>query len=84
MTDTTLTKVRERVRAFITDTFFVDRFGDDASFLGEGIIDSTGMLELVSFIEGSFDIKVADDELLPENLDSLDKVVSFVSRKRAG
>ena len=73
------------VRAFIREAFL---FGQDdealteaASFLGVGIIDSTGILELVTFIEETYAIQVADDEMLPENLDSLDNVSAFVLRK---
>lgn len=74
--------LRDRIRNFIVDTFFVDGFGDDDSFLRKGLIDSTGMLELVAFIETEFGFKVADSELVPENLDSLSRVVAFVSRKQ--
>ena len=74
--------VASDVRRFIAETFFVDEFADDASFLEQAIIDSTGMLELVLFVETNFGVKVADDELLPENLDSLERVVAFVERKR--
>jgi acyl carrier protein len=74
--------LRDRIRNFIVDTFFVDDFGDDDSFLRKGLIDSTGMLELVAFIETEFGFKLADSELVPENLDSLSRVVAFVSRKQ--
>jgi acyl carrier protein len=73
---------RDRLRQFIVDTFFVDHFADDESFLRSGIIDSTGMMELVAFLEREFDIKVADKELVPENLDSLARVSAFVERKQ--
>ncbi|MCL2178870.1 MAG: acyl carrier protein [Proteobacteria bacterium] len=75
--------IRLKIRSFISDTFFVDDFEDNASFLKNGTIDSTGMMELVNFIEQSFDFKVADSELVPENLDSLDNLVQFISRKKA-
>ncbi|HYO55978.1 acyl carrier protein [Archangium sp.] len=74
--------LRERIRNFIVDTFFVDGFGDDDSFLRKGLIDSTGMMELVAFIETEFGIKLEDKELVPENLDSLSRVVAFVGRKQ--
>lgn len=74
--------VRDRIRNFIVDTFFVDDFQDDDSFLRKGLIDSTGMMELVSFIETEFGIKLEDKELVPENLDSLTRVVAFVGRKQ--
>ncbi len=75
---------RECIRNFIVDTFFVDDFGDDDSFLRKGVIDSMGMMELVSFIETEFRIKLEDRELVPENLDSLSRVVAFVDRKQPG
>jgi len=70
------------VRAFISETFFVDDFADDDSFLQTGIIDSTGMMELVAFLEKRFEIRIPDEELVPENLDSLARVCLFVERKR--
>ncbi len=72
-----------KVRTFISDTFFVEDFADDDSFLKSGIIDSTGMMELVAFAEESFGIKIADAELVPENLDSVNNLCRFVERKRA-
>jgi len=74
----------ERIRRFIEETFIVDGFSDDDSFLRTGVIDSTGMMELVLFIEQEFGIKVVDTELLPRNLDSISRVAAFVERKRAG
>jgi len=71
-----------RIKAFIVETFFVDDFRDDESFLRSGIIDSLGMLELVAFLEKEFDIKVHDAELVPANLDSLARVCAFVERKK--
>lgn len=72
------------VQQFITDRFL---FGDgskltkETPFLEGGIIDSTGILELVTFIEEKYKIKINDDELLPENLDSLKNVGSFLQKK---
>ena len=56
-------------------------FADDQSFLESGIIDSTGLLELVSFVEERYGISIADRELMPENLDSLKNLSQFVARK---
>ncbi|MBN2037580.1 MAG: acyl carrier protein [Chitinispirillaceae bacterium] len=74
------------VRAFIVENFL---FGDaaklaadDTSFLNSGIIDSTGLLEVIQFLEETFAIKIEDDELLPENLDSLVNIQKFVERKK--
>jgi acyl carrier protein len=73
---------RVRIKGFIVESFFVDDFSDAESFLRSGIIDSLGMLELVAFLEKEFGIKIADVELVPENLDSLARVCAFVERKR--
>ena len=72
----------ERIRRFIEETFIVDGFADDDSFLRTGVIDSTGMMELVLFLEREFAIKIADTELLPRNLDSIARAAAFVERKR--
>lgn len=74
--------IAQRIRTFITDTFFVDRFDEGESFLASGVIDSTGMMELVLFLEQEFSIKIHDWELIPENLDSLSRATAFVSRKQ--
>ena len=76
--------VREQIRSFISDTFFVDAFADHDSFLQTGIIDSNGMMALVVYIEQQFSITVDDIELLPENLDSLDNLSRFIQRKQRG
>jgi acyl carrier protein len=76
------------LRAFIVETFlFGDdsapfAFSDDDSFQERGIVDSTGILELVCHLQERYAIDIADDELVPDNLDSLSKVAQFVQRKR--
>ena len=75
--------VRERVRRFIKDSFLVDDFTDDESFLASGIIDSLGVMQLVNFIESEFSVRVADPDLVPENFDSVERVSAFVERKLA-
>lgn len=55
----------------------------DADFLEAGIIDSTGVLELVDFLEERFDVRISDDELTPENLNSIENIVRFLGAKRA-
>jgi acyl carrier protein len=80
--------IKATVRGFIVDNFLFgtedESLSDDASFLETGIIDSTGILELISFVEKTYEITIADDEMLPENLDSLDRISAFVLRKREG
>jgi acyl carrier protein len=74
----------EVIRSYIVDNFL---FGDDegfdteTSFLENGIIDSTGIMELVDFIEKKFNLKVDDEELIPENLDSILNIVNFLKEK---
>jgi acyl carrier protein len=73
------------VRRFIGENFMfreeVETLSDNASLLDAGIIDSTGVLELVCFLESTFSIEIADEEMLPENLDSLAAISSYVKRK---
>jgi acyl carrier protein len=73
-----------RIRTFLVDTFLLgedDGFTDDESLLEQGIVDSTGVMELVAFLEGAFGITIDDDELVAANLDSVDRMAAFVSRK---
>jgi acyl carrier protein len=75
---------KEKIRAFIIENFLFgndDGLSDESSFLDEGIIDSTGVLELVSFLEEEFGIAVDDEELIPENLDSINRVTSYLEGK---
>jgi acyl carrier protein len=79
-------EIKTKIRSFIIENFlFGDDNGlkDDTSFLEEGIIDSTGVLELVTYLEEEFDITVDDEELIPENLDSIDKVSVYLEGKIA-
>ena len=79
--------IKASLREFLTNSVLplarVDAFGDDESFLERGILDSTGVLELVGHIEKQFSIRVEADEITPDNLDSLEKLVTFISRKTA-
>ncbi|MEI8354773.1 MAG: acyl carrier protein [Deltaproteobacteria bacterium] len=81
-----MNEMREQIRSYIVDNFL---FGDDnglddsASFLESGMIDSTGILEVIGFLEENFSIKVKDDELIPENLDSIGNILGFLDRKLA-
>ena len=77
--------IGREIRDFIVANFLFgqDAAGltDDASFLEGGIIDSTGVLELVAFLEQQYGIAVGDRELLPQNLDSVQNAAGFVARK---
>ena len=75
---------RGLVRQFILDNYFVGTttaLTDDASLMLLGIVDSTGMLELTAFLEATFDLAIADLDITPENLDTIDRIVLFVERK---
>ena len=76
----------EKVRSFIVEKFLFgdgEHLAEDTSFLEEGIIDSTGILELVEFLEENYGIIVEDDELIPENMDSLIKVARYLGKKHS-
>lgn len=78
--------LQTRVRTYIVENFlFGDdtELEDDTSFLDSGMIDSTGILEVVSFLEEAFSITVLDHELVPENLDSISNIAGFLGRKLA-
>jgi acyl carrier protein len=72
------------IRKFIVDNFLFGQPGkldDNTSFLEQGIIDSTGVLELATHLETKYNFKVRDDELVPENLDSIKAISAYVARK---
>jgi acyl carrier protein len=73
-----------RLRQFIADNFLFAReveVTDDTSFLETGVIDSTGMLEIISFLEQEYGISIDTQELIPENLDSVNRIVAYLERK---
>jgi len=77
--------MKQKVRAFIESNFYVPEgqvLGDDASLLDSGVIDSTGVLELVAFLQDELGVEVGDDDMVPENLDSIAKIEAFVLRKQ--
>ena len=78
-----MSDLKQQIRAFIVENFlFGDANGlkDDSSFLEDGIIDSTGVLELVTFLEEKFSITVEDEDLIPENLDSINNVTAYLEK----
>jgi len=77
--------IQEQVRTFVTSNFYVAdpaALDNKASLLDLGIIDSTGVLEVIFFIEETFGIKVEDNEMLPDNLDSIERIANFIVRKK--
>lgn len=80
-----MTDIKAEVRDFLTKTFYLSNpadLSDDASLLDLGVIDSTGVLEVIEFLETQFQIRVEDAEMVPENLDSIARIAQFVARKR--
>ena len=81
-----MSDTKQDIRTFVIETFL---FGQDngltneISFLEQGIVDSTGVLELVAHLEKTYGIKVKDEELIPDNLDSIDAIAGFLAKKRA-
>jgi acyl carrier protein len=78
--------VAQRVKQFIVENFYVadpSELNDDASLIQGGWVDSTGMLELIAFLEQEYGIRVTDAETVPQNLDGIARIAAFVEGKRA-
>lgn len=79
-------RVEVQIRRYVLENFlFSDdesKLQNEASFLEEGVVDSTGVLELVLFVEEMFDLIVEDDEILPENFDSVNQLAAYVRTKQ--
>ncbi len=84
----TVDEARQAITAFIVENFLFGNVAEapapETSFIETGILDSTGVLEVVSFIEGKYGISVGDDDLIPQNLDSVANIAAFVVRKKGG
>jgi acyl carrier protein len=82
-----MSDVKNVVRQFIMDNFLMggaaNEFKDDESFMERHIVDSTGFLELITFLEETYGFSVEDHEMVPENLDSLDNIAAYVAMKRS-
>ena len=77
-------EVRREVRDYVVSSFFVpEPLADSASLIKTGIIDETGMLEMVAFLESTFGIVIEEEDIVPENLDSIARAAAFVCRKKA-
>jgi len=77
--------IAEQLREFVVNNFLFGQANglkDDTSFLESGIIDSTGVLELIGFLDSNFGIRVEDGEIVPDNLDSLERLTTFVQSRR--
>ncbi len=77
--------VQQRVRRFVLENFYVSdpsEVADDTLLVTTGFVDSTGMLEVITFLEEEFGIRIADDETTAENLESIERIAAFVERKQ--
>lgn len=81
-----MTGIEGDLRRFIEENFLYGKGGSelcaDTSLLESGVLDSTGVLELIAYLEAAYEIRVLDDELIPENLDSIRGLTSFIERKQ--
>jgi acyl carrier protein len=78
--------IQERVKQFIVENFYVSEpaeLTEETSLIQGGYVDSTGMLEVIAFLEGEYGIKVADQETVPENLETIGRIGAYVARKKA-
>ena len=79
-------ELKEQIRQFIISNFYVAdpaTLSDEASLLDAGIVDSTGVLEIITFLESDLGVTVEDAEMLPDNLDSVSRLVAYVQKKKA-
>lgn len=77
--------IAQRVRQFIVENFFVadaSELMDDTSLITGGFVDSTGLLEVIAFLESEYRIRIRDEETIPENLETIGRIAAFVARKR--
>ena len=77
-------EIKEQLVTFFQDNFMIDlpeSFSDDDSLMNNGIVDSTGILELVTFLEETYNFKVANDDIVPENLDSINRLRNYIQSK---
>lgn len=79
--------IKTQVKQYVLENFLMgvdaNKVEDSTSFIGKGIIDSTGVLELVAFLEKTYGIRVEDAEMVPENLDTLNNIEEYVHRKQS-
>lgn len=77
--------VKEQIRKYIAENFLFSSNGfnldDDESFLEAGVVDSLGVVELVSFVEEKYKISVPDDDIVPDNFDSVDNLAAYIARR---
>ncbi len=82
----TVMDVQQRVKQFIVENFYVSdpaELAAETSLIAGGYVDSTGMLELINFLEGEFAIRIEEHEMTPDNLETIARIGAFVARKKA-
>jgi acyl carrier protein len=81
-----MTTVEQQIRTFLVENFSLDgdiaRLSGTRSLTERGIVDSVGVVEVLTFLETQYDIQINDDETIPENIDTIDNMVRFVTMKR--
>ena len=81
-------ETQDQVRNFVIENLLLgeeeENFTNGQSFLDSGLIDSTGILEIIGFLEDEYDITIKDDEMIPENLDSVERIVAFLEKRKNG
>ena len=80
-----MNNVQQRMKQFVVENFYVSDPSDireDTSLISTGLVDSTGMLEVIAFLESEFGISVRDQEMSPENLETIGRIAAYVQRKR--
>lgn len=79
--------IKEQIRHYLAENFLFSSDGfkldNDASLLEEEVVDSTGVMELVLFVEDNFGVSVADEEIVPDNFDSVNRLAAYIQRKSA-
>ena len=79
---------QKNIRTFVIENLLLGEeekdFSDSQSFLESGLIDSTGILEVIAFLEEEYKISIADEEMIPDNLDSVDHIVAFLRTRQVG
>lgn len=84
----TETEIKDKVRAFILNEFMADmdpsELTDDMSFESAHLVDSVGMMDLILFVEETFEFEVENEEALPENFDSIVNLIGYITKKQAG
>lgn len=79
---------QKKIRNFVIENLLLGEeekdFADDQSFLESGLIDSTGILEVIAFLEEEYEITIEDEEMIPDNLDSIDNIVAFLRTRQVG